>query len=180
MRMPSLYQFFRHQVSRGFHAHGIAEPATVDYVSDVLTRFAHTRHLYALLDEEGRPLEYIVDMLIALERAYSGEGGGRPDRARGRTINRHIGEYALFMSGLFRERLTARGELDYYLASGSGAYGRAADDEINPARRRVYQRLHDDFGRISDSLDHMRRVQFPMKDSSSGGGADILRAFWRT
>ncbi len=177
MRVPSLYHFFRHQVSRGFHAHGIAEPATVDYVSDVLTRFARTRQLYALLDEEGRPLEYIVDMLIALERAWGGDGG-RADRARGEAINRHIGEYTLFMSGLFRERLTARGELDYYLASGSGAYGRAADGEINPARRRVYQRLHDDFERICDSLDHMRRTQFPMESSPRGG--DLLRSFWRT
>lgn len=176
MQMPTLYQFFRHQVSRGFRAHGIAEPATVDYVSDVLTRFAHIRNLYPLFDEDGRPLEHIVDMLVALERA-EGRDGGRADRARGKTINRHIGEYTLFMSGLFRERLTARGELDYYLAHGSGAYGRAAGGEINPARRRLYQRLHDDFARISDSLDHMRRVQFPLAEAPSG--ENILKALWR-
>ena len=65
MRLPSLYQFFRHQVSHGFHRHGIAEPATVDYVSDILARFAQRRQFHALRDANGRPLEYIVDMLEA-------------------------------------------------------------------------------------------------------------------
>ncbi len=176
MRVPMLYHFFRRQVSRGFHAHGIAEPAAVDYVSDVLTRFAHIRHLYPLFDDDGRPIEHIVDMLLALERA-EGREGGRAERVRGMAINRHIGEYALFMSGLFRERLTARGELGYYLAHGSNAYARAAGSETNPARRRLYQRLHDDFGRISDSLDHMRRVQFPLAMAPSG--ENILKTMWR-
>ncbi|MBI5782532.1 MAG: hypothetical protein HZA69_02195, partial [Gammaproteobacteria bacterium] len=93
MRLPSLYQFFRHQVSHGFHRHGIAEPATVDYVSDILARFAQLRHLYALQDTEGRPLEYIVDMLEAWRQNEA------VSPSRGRFILRHLGEYTLFMSG---------------------------------------------------------------------------------
>lgn len=176
MRLPTLYQFFRHQVSRGFRARGLAEPATIDYVSDILARFAHTRHLYLLLDDDGRPLEHIVDMLLLLNRAEGGEGS-RPDAARGKLVNRHIGEYTLFMSGLFRDRLTARGELDYYLTHGSGAYWRCADYEINPGRRLLYRRLHDDFERISDTLDMIRRTQFPLTTSASGN--NFLQAIWR-
>lgn len=174
MRLPSLYQFFRHQVSHGFHRHGIAEPATVDYVSDILTRFAHTRLLYALRDTTGQPLEYIVDMLEARRLAEGGEAGPT-DHARGRFILRHLGEYTLFMSGLYRDRLRRRGELDYYLAHGSSAYWRCADYEMNPRQRQVYRHLHHDFGRISNTLDNMRREQFPLPPSAD----NVLTAFWR-
>ena len=174
MRLPSLYQFFRHQISHGFHRHGISEPATEDYVSDILTRFAQVRHLHALRDDNGRPLEYIVDMLEAWRQSDGGENGITSPAHR-RLVLRHLGEYTLFMSGLFRERLKARGELDYYMAHGSSAYWRCADYELNPRQRQVYWRLHHDFGRISNTLDSMRREQFPLPPSAD----NLLTAFWR-
>ncbi|MHB8622163.1 MAG: hypothetical protein ACYC9J_12205 [Sulfuricaulis sp.] len=173
-RLPSLYQFFRHQVNHGFHRHGIAEPATVDYVSDILTRFALTRQLYALHNGSGQRLEYIVDMLAAWHLAQGGENNVTSP-ARGRSIILHLGEYTLFMSGLFRERLKARGELDYYLAHGSSAYWRCADYELNPRQRQVYWHLHNDFGRISGTLDDMRREQLPLTASAD----NVMAAFWR-
>lgn len=173
MRLPSLYQFFRHQVSHGFRRQGIAEPAMVDYVSDILTRFAQVRHVYALQDANGRPLEYIVDMLAAWRESEGGERHAASP-ARRRFILRHLGEYTLFMSGLFRERLRARGELDYYLAHGSSAYWRCADYEANPRQRQVYWHLHHDFGRISNTLYAMRREQFPLAPAPD----NLLSAFW--
>ena len=107
MRTVNLYQFFRHQLQQGFGKHGLTEPETVDYVSDILTRFAHTRSLYALRDSDGLPLEYIADMLAEIY-GNSGTGNQLPDRSRQATVIRHIGEYTLFMSGLFRERLHSR------------------------------------------------------------------------
>lgn len=157
MQRPTLYQFFHHQLAHGFAARGLREPAEVDYVSDLLTRFSQTRALYALRDHGDRPLEHIVDMLAAAREAE----GERPDRARGRTVLQHMAEYTLFMSGLFRGRLKARGELSYYEAQGRSAYWRCADYEHHPQRRCLYRRLHRDFGPISDALDHLRRVEWP-------------------
>jgi len=173
MRMPTLYQFFRHQLNHGFAAHGLSEPATVDYVSDVLTRFAQTRALYAMTDAQGRPLEYVVDFLSAWREDEI--QGAR--RASGRSILRHLGEYTLFMSGLFRERLTARGELDYYLAQGANAYGQCADGELHPARRHLFQRLHDNFVRVADTLDDMRRARFPLRVPATVD--NMVAALWR-
>lgn len=173
MRVPSLYQFFRHQLQHGFQAHGLkGAPPTVDYVSDMLARFAHTRTAYALHDDDGRPLEHIVDMLVAFART---EEQGRA-RTREGAIVRHIGEYTLFMSGLFRERVAARGELNYYVAQGRSAYWRSADYEINPARRQLFRRLYQDFAPISDILDYVRRVQFPVRTDAPH---DPLAAYWR-
>lgn len=174
MRLPSLYQFFRHQVNHGFHRHGISQPATVDYVSDILMRFAETRRLYALQNAAGETLEYIVDMLGEWRLAQGGENT-KASPTRERSILRHLGEYTLFMSGLFRDRLRRRGELDYYLAHGSSAYWHCADFEANPRQRQVYAHLHHEFGRISNSLDDMRRVQFPLTPSAD----NLLMALWR-
>lgn len=173
MRTPTLYQFFRHQLSHGFAAHGLGEPATLEYVCDVLTRFAHTRSLYAASDAQGRPLEYIVDFLMA-ER----DGEHRqPERARRRSILCHLGEYTLFMSGLFRERLKTRGELGYYLAQGAGAYLRCADFEPPSGRRQLFRRLHHNFARITDALDDMRRARFPL--SLPATADNMMASLWR-
>jgi hypothetical protein len=172
MRTPTLYQFFRHQLGHGFAAHGLREPATVDYVSEVLTRFAETRSLYAVADAHGRPLEHVVDLLLAA----CGDDA-QPDRARARSILRHLGEYTLFMSGLFRERLRARGELHYYLAQGASAYGQCAHVEPLPGRRQLFRRLHDNFGGIADTLDDMRRTRFPLPLPATA--ENMAAALWR-
>lgn len=173
MRMPTLYQFFRHQLSHGFAARGLAEPATVDYVSDVLTRFAQTRALYAITDAHGRPLEYVVDFLSASRDDETHSA----NRGRGHPILRHLGEYTLFMSGLFRERLSARGELGYYLVQGASAYGQCADRELHPGRRHLFHRIHDNFARIADTLDDMRRARFPLRVPATA--ENMVAALWR-
>jgi len=171
MRLPTLYQFFRHQLQHGFSAHGLSGTPTIDYVSDILARFAQTRTLYPLRDADGRRIEHIVDMLASWQQAQD----DRP-AARAGNIVRYIGEYTLFMSGLFRDRVSARGELDYYVAHGRNAFWRSADYEINPARRQLYHRLYHDFAPISDILDYLRRVQFPLR---ANGPDPVLSAYWR-
>jgi hypothetical protein len=174
MRIPTLYQFFRHQLGSGFAARGLSEPATVDYVSDVLTRFAQTRSLYAIADKHGRALEHVVDFLAA---AFGDDDTQRTDRARQRSVLRHLGEYTLFMSGLFRERLKARGELNYYLAQGASAYAHCADVEPQSGRRAVFRRLHGNFTRVADSLDDIRRSRLPL--SLSPTSDNMVVALWR-
>lgn len=177
MRLPSLQQFFRHQLQRGFQACGINPAAgTVEYVSDVLAQFAYAQVFHSVRDDEGRPLEYIVDMLSAWQQAQE-RGNGRGDPAREGAIMRYIGDYALFMSGLFRERVKARGELDYYVAHGRTAFWRSADYELNPERRKTYRHLYQDFSPISDMLDYLRRVQFPLEGRA--GTDNLFAAYWR-
>jgi len=179
MRTVNLYQFFRHQLQQSFGKHGLTEPETVDYVSDILTRFAHTRSLYALRDGDGLPLEYIADMLAEIY-GNSGTGNRLPDRSRQATVIRHIGEYTLFMSGLFRERLQARGELDYYHTHGSSAYWHCADFEPHPLRKQLFRGLYVNFRHITDILDAMRRYQFPYPVSSTVTAGTMLSALWRS
>jgi hypothetical protein len=173
MRMPTLQQFFRHQLGHGFAVHGLTEPATLDYVSDMLARFAQTRALYAVKGADDRPLEHIVDFLCETQD----DGPRRSDRARRRSILRHLGEYTLFMSGIFRDRLKRRGELNYYLQQGSTAYSECAGVEPQLTQRRLFERIHRDFTRIADTLDDMRQDQ---RELSLAPTADnLIGALWR-
>lgn len=175
MRLPTLQQFFRRQVRHGFGKHGLAEPATVDYVTDVLTRFAHTRSLYAVQDRQGRPLDRITDLMAE----WHGPGpDDSPDRHRQASVARHIGEYTLFMSGLFRDRLRSRGELDYYMANGRNAFLHCSYYELNPTRQNVFRGLHFNFRQIANALDHMVRLQFPFS-STPVTAQTFIASLWR-
>ncbi len=168
---PTLYQFFHRHVQHGFGRVGITEPATVAYVSDLLTRFARTEALYPFNDQEQRPLTTLVQFLREQRVA------DKDDRGHAIVVVRHLAEYTLFMSGFFRERLRARGQLSYYADHGRSAYGQTADFEKNGKRAQVYRRLKYDFARVAEALDDIRHHQFPL--TNDGPGERTLAALWR-
>lgn len=178
MTSPTLAQFFRHQLVRVL-AEGRPEDApALDYISDLLARFARPQALHPFT-AEGRPLEHLVDLWSAYRAALADP---RQGRARARLVLCHVGEYALFMSGLFRERLRRRGELDYYLDQGASAYSHCAGIEPLPPRRRLFQHLHRDFREVSSSLNHLRQRHWPLTDSPwlnrQGPGPALQSSFW--
>ncbi len=66
---------------------------------DLLIRFLHVDRLYRLRDTRGRPLADVAEMLI------SGEEAGASVELHSLAVQRHIGDYTLFISGLFPESL---------------------------------------------------------------------------
>ncbi len=168
---PTLYQFFHRHIQQGFRRAGIGEPATVAYVSDLLTRFARTEALYPLNDHEKRPLTALVQFLTEQRAAQE------QDRAHEMIVVRHMAEYALFMSGFFRERLRSRGQLSYYADHGRSAFGQTADFERHSDRARVYWRLQQDFARVAETLDDIRQHRLALE--SADYGERPLAALWR-
>ena len=78
---------------------GIADPALVDYISGLLGRFVHTDTINRLRDADGRAV-------LALGQMIS-EADALPDGGRTkREYFRHIGDVALFWTGLFPEAIT--------------------------------------------------------------------------
>lgn len=171
MGLPTLEQFFRRQIEQGFHRCGLAEPHLLDYVSDLLTRFSRTSAVFSLGDKS---LDTVAEHLLEFRDAE--ESSPRPDRARQASVMRHLGEYTLFMSGLFRERVRSRGQLGYYVDHGRSAYGTSAEFEPNPGRARVFWRLYREFEQVSDALDLLRHRQLPM---AGGRREDVVFAMWR-
>jgi hypothetical protein len=104
---------------------GVADPPLTDYLSALLSRFIHMDTIYRLRDAAGRRLEEVVEMMVEAE-AMPPEGRTR------REIHRHIGDFALFWTGVYPEALKQlrsayrkdhfvdycnQGKRSYYIAS---------------------------------------------------------------
>jgi hypothetical protein len=77
----------------------IREREVADYVAEVLAEFALLSRLRNPNPEEAQPLDYLFDMVVALERLEENERFA---------MQTHIGNYALFLSGIFPNQLQQR------------------------------------------------------------------------
>ena len=80
-----------------------------------------------------------------------------------RAFHRYVGDFALFMSGLFRPFVERGGFLGYYLAEGAHAYARVAalSEGIARGDRLLYGELATRFEHYAGALDYLRKVRFP-------------------
>jgi hypothetical protein len=82
------------------------------------------------------------------------------------TVRRHIGDYTLFMTGLFRERVERVASTVYYVSQGRRAYrfvsehGRATSRRSARDAASLYARLAERFEHYAWALDYARRVHF--------------------
>jgi hypothetical protein len=174
MQIPGLYRFFHRHIQNGFCEQGLTKPALVDYVSELLTRFARVNVLYPLHGTDGRPLETIASLLMSLQPEEHNTIA-KPGRTRERQVLHHIADYALFMSGVFRERLKYRGQISYYREHGRSAFARCARLEASPQRAAILRNMGQDFEPISDALDRLWHRRLPMP----GPETSPLAALWR-
>ena len=158
---PSLKRFFDRLVRRSLEdlRMGGADPVA-DYLAGLLARFARTDQLYALHGAAGERLETVVEMLVEVQRSWEFD---QPhfNPFRERDVRQHIGDFTLFMTGLFRERVERAASTRYYIVEGKRAYrfvsehARASDDRDAP-----YRRLAESFESYARVLDYTRRVHF--------------------
>ena len=91
-RNHPLRRLFRELVTRHFQD----DPSIAEYVCGLLIDFIHIDHLYRIRNSRGKRLEEVGEMLIEsnpmLEaRSFDYE----------REVRKHIGDYTLFLTGLF-------------------------------------------------------------------------------
>ena len=135
------------------------EPAAT-YLADLLTRFARTDALFPRGVADTR-LETVVDMLLEAQAVWDHASVAfQPEREV--TVRRHIGDYTLFMTGLFPERVHRTASMRYYVTEGKRAYhfvsehARARDGR----ERAPYRRLSERFEGYMRALDYARRAYF--------------------
>jgi hypothetical protein len=150
--------FFLNLIERSFGQLGLGEREIVDYVASVLTEFAHSDRWLMLRDAEGRRLGSVVEMLISAAELRS---QARADSER--ALRKYVGDYTLFMSGLFRSYVERGGYLSYYFEEGKRSY--LLVSQLDLALYRPGFLLFDQLGRrfeyYSGALDFMRRCYFP-------------------
>ena len=118
VRTPGLARFFERVVRQALGDLRLGGPAEGAYLAALLTRFARTDELYLIRDAAGRPLDSVAGLLIEAERAWDFRAPDF-DPFRERRIRQHVGDYALFMTGVFREHVERRAGASYYVDRGS-------------------------------------------------------------
>ncbi len=76
----------------------LRDPSVAGYVSSLLVEFAHVNNLYKIRNARGKRLEDVGEMLIESNPLLEARSFDRE-----REVRKHIGDYTLFLSGLFPE-----------------------------------------------------------------------------
>src|SRR5690242_15235661 len=91
-----LREFFLTMTRRSFAELGVGDETVVGYVAALMTEFARADRLYALRDANGDANDSVVRMLHETPRPTD-----ERTLARARAMRKYVGDYTLFMSGLF-------------------------------------------------------------------------------
>lgn len=149
---------------------GIADPPLTDYVSTLLTRFVHFDDIYRLRGSDGRPLTELVEMVLEAEQLP----GGRTRRE----YYRHIGDFALFWTGVYPEAIDAirtRHRKDHfidYTVQGKRGYWITSqmDEEDHRDEAELFRRLSERFELCALGLREVRREWEATAGSPPGTG----------
>jgi hypothetical protein len=159
-----LRRFFDRAVQASFHDLAMRDEPVAGYLADLLTRFARTENLFPAGVTMPR-LESVVDLLLEAQAAWD-DGAAHFGPERELSVRRHIGDYTLFMTGLFRERVERLASTGYYVSQGRRAYrfvsehGRATSRPRERTTASLYTRLAERFEHYAWALDYARRVHF--------------------
>ena len=157
----SLYHFFLKWVGHAFEDLQMQDFSIVQYLANVLVRFARKDALYQIKNTQGESLQTVVEMLIEAD-SHAHMSKPEFDPFSERNILKHIGDYTLFMTGIFREFVDRLGVTDFYLKQGETAYFKVYEfDKIHlKPKYEVFLRLFNSFEMLSGSLHYMKQVYF--------------------
>ena len=147
------YVLARHVLKRA----DITDRKLSDYIGSLLETFSRTNGLCPPNVEEDSGRQYLSDMLIALTRATAEESF---------LLRAHVGNYSLFVSGIFHENAQHRSrrgapDLEFYERIGRtnfqlvAAHSTARRCELNDVFEELADRFHDvrlALNRLSDEL----------------------------
>jgi hypothetical protein len=153
LRVSSHFYFYV-LVRQVFRRSDLNNRAVADYVAEVLSAFSESARAECIVPGKGNPLDYFFEMAAALQTA---------DDRTSFLLRAHIGNYSLFLSGVFPERIRFRAEtrgspdLKYYEELGRTHYRLAGEHHL--ARRyeldQILQTLAERFQATRRALNDM-------------------------
>ena len=150
---------------------GVADPPLVDYIADLLARFIHVDSIFRLRDSNGHQLDDLVMMAMEAE--------GLPETGRTRReYHRHVGDFALYWSGLFPEAvgrfqfIKVKDHLVNFTHLGKRAYRAASDldPETDGEQPQLFRRLSDEFELCALGLHEVRKDWRQMANTPNTDG----------
>jgi len=135
---------------------GVDDKGMADFVASLVVSFGNARRAYRISERDEEEFHYLVDMIAGLDRA-----GER----RAFLLRSHLGNFSLWLAGLFPDFLEARsrrrgappieyyermGRMSYQLASESRAARDLGVEELLEGVSRDFGRLRGALNRVSD------------------------------
>jgi hypothetical protein len=165
LRVSSHFYFYI-LVRHVFRKSGIADRAVADYVAEILAEFSHAERARCVVPGQSAPLNYFFEMMAALQTA---------DDRTTFSIRAHIGNYSLFLSGVFPERIRFREEvrgfpgLRYYEDLGRTNYRVARDHRLAEKYdlAGVFDTLSERFQTTRRALNDITDRLFSLSDSDA-------------
>jgi len=160
-REVHLQQFFTRTLRSTFPGLGIRDAEMIQYIAGVLARFAETDNLYRIRGARGERLELIAEMLMEVQAVQE---DASHSIVREREIRQHIGDYSLFMLGIFREYLERFGIAGLYMMEGQTSYLRVWEWDrrfYRPGAQR-FREMSSRFLELTSALDFVKRTRFVM------------------
>lgn len=176
-----LRQLFGTLTEKSFTEHlGWPDPNVTSYVSNLLVDFTRVDQLYKIRNQQGRPVDTVVDLLFESEVLLEAQSLDREQ-----DVHRHIGDFTLFMAGLFPEylrRLKSAGPIYHkdflvdYVKTGKRSYGIVAqigreNSENDPP---LFRKLSENFELCVTGLGFVRSDLDRMQDPAYQRARDLL------
>jgi hypothetical protein len=153
------YILLRHALKE----HKLASRETADYLASLLETFSRTERMRAPAGAGEGPQQYVSDMLLALQKAHS---------AQSFFLRAHIGNYTLFITGVFHERVESRSrrggpDVEFFENVGASNFSIAAEHamarehSLTPIFRELGERFHDIRLALNDTADRHMHLDEP-------------------
>ena len=158
----AFYVMVRHTLRES----GLSDPRVADYLAALLVEFASQGRAYRIARYDDKTYAYLVDLVTELEAESS--------MRRQFLLHAHIGNYALWLSGLFPDYVVARVRrkaapgLDYYESLGATGYRTASEFELagRYELRDIFRQVASGFGGVRRALNRISdRYFFPVRSS---------------
>ena len=153
-----LHQFFTAVIEHNYDEIGVRSAEVQGYVATLLTEFCEVENLYKIRSIDGRALCDVGEMLLESDPVY----GTAASFDRERQVRKHIGDYALFFTGMFPESLidfVRAGKESYYIVSKFEHFEYA---KVAPLFRRMSQEFEQLVYGLNQVKNELEEMQHPI------------------
>ncbi len=177
-RNEMLTKFFTRWLTEAFSDVQIFDRNAVLYIAEILGHFANSEMLNKIQNLPQLKSNTIVEMLIQAKDKSQPSGPGF-DPFGERNIRKHVADYTLFMTGIFREYIEKIGILDFYFYEGRNSYKQVYefDKSISKPQADIFEQLHTNFEQYSSGINYMKKVYLDAK-MPANTPRDILKTIY--
>jgi len=162
-----LVPFFQQAVRNSYEGKlGLHDLEVTGYVAHLLCEFTEADKLYKVRDTAGRPVEELSEMMRASDPVH----GSAPSFDAERAVRKHIGDYALFVAGMYPEAMDSnrhrhRPTMGELIHAGKESYFIVSQFNLCEYEREapLFARLSDRFERCILGLTLVREELAPRK-----------------